>query len=52
MAHPGRLDATEFHQSEAARYRIPRFAYTDDRIQILQCLSGLETVKGRLRRPA
>jgi peptidoglycan/xylan/chitin deacetylase (PgdA/CDA1 family) len=52
MAHAGRLDPSEFHRSEAARYRIPRFAYADDRIQILQCLSGLETVKGRLRRPA
>jgi len=49
MAHPGELSPEQFHRSQESRYRIPRFAYTDDLSQLLQCLSGVEQLKSRLR---
>ena len=41
MAQPGRLDAN--------LSRVPRFAYSDDLIGLLQCTSGFEKVKSMLR---
>jgi len=41
MAQPGKLDRD--------LCRVPRYPYTDDLAQILQCMSGLERVKFMLR---
>src|SRR5262249_14752270 len=42
MAHPGKFDAFDFRASTNRLFRIPRFGYSDDLTQILQCLSGFE----------
>jgi hypothetical protein len=49
MAHPGKFDALDFQKSTNRVFRIPRFSYSDDLTQILQCLSGFENLKADLR---
>jgi peptidoglycan/xylan/chitin deacetylase (PgdA/CDA1 family) len=49
MAHPGELNHEMCLQSESAACRVPRFGYSDNLRQILQCVSGLENLKSRLR---
>ena len=49
-AQPGEIHHSEFRQPAANLYRIPRFAYRDSLPHVLQSVSGLETVKLRLRR--
>ncbi len=47
QAGTARLDA--FHESPEAPYRVPRCGYQDSLPDLLQCLSGLELVKSKLR---
>jgi peptidoglycan/xylan/chitin deacetylase (PgdA/CDA1 family) len=49
MAQPGELNPASFRRSETAAYRIPRFGYSDDWSQVVQCISGLENAKARFR---
>jgi peptidoglycan/xylan/chitin deacetylase (PgdA/CDA1 family) len=46
--YPGRLSTDQFREPPAI-CRVPRFAFSEDLTDILQCVSGLETVKARLR---
>jgi hypothetical protein len=41
--------AAAFRGSETARFRVPRFPYHDSLHHMMQCVSGLETVKARIR---
>jgi peptidoglycan/xylan/chitin deacetylase (PgdA/CDA1 family) len=50
MAHPGKFNAVDFRTSAPTRFRVPRFGYSNDLTQILQCLSGVETLKAAVRR--
>jgi peptidoglycan/xylan/chitin deacetylase (PgdA/CDA1 family) len=45
MAHPGHIDLTTLRDSEPARFRIPRFGFGNDLTQVLQSLSGLESLR-------
>jgi peptidoglycan/xylan/chitin deacetylase (PgdA/CDA1 family) len=45
----GNANAASLHGSENARYRVPRFGYVDSLPHLLQCVSGVETVKARIR---
>jgi peptidoglycan/xylan/chitin deacetylase (PgdA/CDA1 family) len=45
----GNVSAAGFEESESARYQIPRFGYSDSLPHLLQCVSGVETVKARIR---
>jgi peptidoglycan/xylan/chitin deacetylase (PgdA/CDA1 family) len=38
-----------FRASETARFRVPRFPYQDRLLHVVQCVSGVETVKARIR---
>jgi peptidoglycan/xylan/chitin deacetylase (PgdA/CDA1 family) len=49
MAHPGDLDQIAYRMSNVVRYRAPRFSYEDPLADLLQCLSGVEGLKARLR---
>jgi peptidoglycan/xylan/chitin deacetylase (PgdA/CDA1 family) len=49
MAHPGKLESGDLQRSDAIRYRIPRCGYSDELVQILQCLSGVDRLKSLLR---
>jgi Polysaccharide deacetylase len=46
---PGELRPAAFRQSPTLPYRVPRFGYSDSLPHVLQCVSGLETMKSRLR---
>jgi peptidoglycan/xylan/chitin deacetylase (PgdA/CDA1 family) len=46
---PGEIRPAEIRESPAAPYRVPRFGYRDSLPHLLQCVSGLEMVKSRLR---
>ncbi len=46
---PGELHPAEFQESPTLPYRVPRFGYSDSLPHVLQCVSGLETMKSRLR---
>ncbi len=46
---PARLRPAEFRTSPVAPYRVPRFGYQDNFLDVLQCISGLEVLKSRLR---
>jgi peptidoglycan/xylan/chitin deacetylase (PgdA/CDA1 family) len=46
---PGELHPTKFQESPTLPYRVPRFGYSDSLPHVLQCVSGLETLKSRLR---
>jgi peptidoglycan/xylan/chitin deacetylase (PgdA/CDA1 family) len=46
---PGNLNAAVWHESEIARYQVPRFGYVDSWPHLLQFVSGVETVKMRIR---
>lgn len=46
--HPGRLRPEEFSTAPAI-FRVPRFPFSDDLMDVLQCVSGLEVAKARLR---
>lgn len=45
---PGRLRPDEFRKAPAI-CAVPRFPFSDNSIDILQCVSGLESIKARLR---
>jgi peptidoglycan/xylan/chitin deacetylase (PgdA/CDA1 family) len=47
---PGELHPTDFRKSTTMSYRVPRFPYSDSLPHVLQCVSGLEMVKSRIRR--
>jgi peptidoglycan/xylan/chitin deacetylase (PgdA/CDA1 family) len=47
--YPGRLRPEEFHHAPEI-YRVPRFPFSDDLLDVLQCVSGVEGLKARLRR--
>jgi len=46
--HPGRLSPEEFRTAPAI-FRVPRFPFSDDLTDVLQCVSGIEVMKARLR---
>ena len=46
---PGELRSAEFRESSMLPYRVPRFGYPDSLSHLLQCVSGLETMKSRIR---
>jgi peptidoglycan/xylan/chitin deacetylase (PgdA/CDA1 family) len=46
---PGRLSPAAFVESATFRYQIPRYGYVDSLPHLLQCVSGVETVKARIR---
>lgn len=46
---PGELHPADFQRSPTLPYRVPRFGYSDSLPHVLQCVSGLETMKSRLR---
>lgn len=46
--HQGRLRPQEVRGAPAV-YRVPRFPFSDDLLDVLQCVSGLEDIKARLR---
>jgi peptidoglycan/xylan/chitin deacetylase (PgdA/CDA1 family) len=41
--------AAAFHASPTAPFRVPRFPYLDSLPHVMQCVSGVETVKARIR---
>jgi peptidoglycan/xylan/chitin deacetylase (PgdA/CDA1 family) len=45
----GNVNAGAWHESEIARYQVPRFGYAESLPHLLQCVSGVETVKTRIR---
>jgi peptidoglycan/xylan/chitin deacetylase (PgdA/CDA1 family) len=49
---PGHLHPSQFRDVTTVPYRVPRFGYSDSLHDVLQCVSGLESVKSRLRRAA
>jgi peptidoglycan/xylan/chitin deacetylase (PgdA/CDA1 family) len=46
--YPGRLRPDDYREAPAI-CAVPRFPFSDNLIDILQCVSGLETAKARLR---
>jgi peptidoglycan/xylan/chitin deacetylase (PgdA/CDA1 family) len=46
---PGKLSSETLRESEIARYQVPRFAYPDSFVDLLQFVSGLEFAKARIR---
>ena len=46
--YPGRFRPEDYRTAPAI-CAVPRFGFTDSLIDILQCVSGIESVKGRLR---
>ena len=46
---PGLLNPATFDESEIFRYQVPRFGYRESWPHVLQCVSGLETWKARIR---
>lgn len=46
---PGELRPAQLRDSSPLRYRVPRFPYQDSVPHVLQCVSGLELVKSRIR---
>jgi peptidoglycan/xylan/chitin deacetylase (PgdA/CDA1 family) len=46
--YPGRLDPDDFRQPPSI-CAVPRFPFSDNLVDVLQCVSGLETAKARLR---
>jgi peptidoglycan/xylan/chitin deacetylase (PgdA/CDA1 family) len=45
----GDLRPARFRESETAAFQIPRYGYRDSLPYLLQCVSGIETMKYRLR---
>ena len=46
---PGKLNPATLHASENSRYQVPRSGYLDSLPHLLQSVSGVETVKARIR---
>jgi len=46
--YPGRFHPNDFREAPAI-CAVPRFPFSDNLVDILQCVSGLETAKARLR---
>jgi len=49
IGQSGQLRPAWFRESATAPYRVPRHGYLDSLPHVLQCVSGMETVKSRLR---
>jgi peptidoglycan/xylan/chitin deacetylase (PgdA/CDA1 family) len=47
---PREFSPAEFLKSSLLPYRVPRFGYRDSLPHVLQCVSGLEIMKSRIRR--
>jgi len=46
---PGRLSSRTLRESENSRYQVPRFAYEESFVHLLQFVSGLQLAKARIR---
>jgi len=45
----GRIRSDQFHQSDATPFRVPRFYFLDSLPYVLQCVSGIQTMKAQIR---
>jgi peptidoglycan/xylan/chitin deacetylase (PgdA/CDA1 family) len=48
----GEIRPAQFRRSAATPFRVPRFYFLDSLPYVLQCVSGLEMIKARIRRAA
>jgi peptidoglycan/xylan/chitin deacetylase (PgdA/CDA1 family) len=48
--HQANVDARQLQNGSDELYRVPRYSYQESLPDVLQCVSGLETLKSRLRR--
>ncbi len=49
IGQPVDVRPADFRKSAITSYRVPRFPYSDSLLHVLQCVSGVEMVKSRIR---